>query len=227
MLNLHLLCVVFTKRKKLLDCWLYSCAPYFQTYFTNIHSWFLWSILLIKSKIWSVYWFSKMNTPFLIGSYNDRVVMYSETTFSNKKVNNFGPSKNSSEVIEKLRLRNFQGSQVSSFDFSTLYTSLPHDLIKAKVMSLVKWWFNRESKTYLCSSDKARFSSNKKYDSYTCWTCTEFYGVFTFLVESYMCNLMSWYTKIFGITIGTNCVPLLIDLFLYCYERDFMSNLQK
>ena len=59
------------------------------------------------------------------------VIKYSETAFSNSNVNYFWSIKNSSEVIEKLRLRNFQGSQVSSFDFSTLYTSLPHDLIKA------------------------------------------------------------------------------------------------
>ena len=26
---------------------------------------------------------------------------------------------------------------------------------------------------------------------------------------------------------GTNCAPLIADLFLFCYERDFMSNLQK
>ena len=26
---------------------------------------------------------------------------------------------------------------------------------------------------------------------------------------------------------GTNCAPLIADLFLYSYERDFMSNLQK
>ena len=26
---------------------------------------------------------------------------------------------------------------------------------------------------------------------------------------------------------GTNCAPLIADLFLYCYERDFMSDLQK
>ena len=58
--------------------------------------------------------------------------------------------KNSSEVIEKLKMRNFQGSRVSSLDFSTLYTSLPHDLIKAKVLSLVKWCFNRESKIKVC-----------------------------------------------------------------------------
>ena len=87
----------------------------------------------------------------------DHVIKYSETAFSNSNVNYFLSIKNSSEVIEKLRLRTFQGSQVSSFDFSTLYTSLPHDLINAKVLSLVKWCFNRESKTCLCTSDKACF----------------------------------------------------------------------
>ena len=74
----------------------------------------------------------------------DHVIKYSETAFSNSNVNYFWSIKNSSEVIEMLRLRNFQGSQLSSFDFSTLYTSLPHDLIKAKVLSLVNRCFNRE-----------------------------------------------------------------------------------
>ena len=83
----------------------------------------------------------------------DHVIKYSETAFSNSNVNYFWSIKNSSEVIEKLRLRNFRGSQVSSFDFSTLYTSLPHDLIKAKEFTLVNWCFNRESKTHLCTSD--------------------------------------------------------------------------
>ena len=35
------------------------------------------------------------------------------------------------------------------------------------------------------------------------------------------------YQQIVGIPMGTNCDPLIADLFLYCYERDFMSNLQK
>ena len=34
--------------------------------------------------------------------------------------------------------------------------------------------FQQRVKTYLCSSDKAGFFSNKKYNSYRCWTCTEF-----------------------------------------------------
>ena len=43
-----------------------------------------------------------------------------------------------------------------------------------------------------------------------------------------MCDLIAWlYQQIVGIPMGTNCAPLIPDLFLYCYERDFMSNLQK
>ena len=157
----------------------------------------------------------------------DHVIKYSGTAFSNSNVNYFWSIKNSSEVIEKLRLRNFRGSQVSSFDFSTLYTSLPHDLIKAKVLSLVNWCFNRESKTYLCTSDKAGFFSNKKYDSYKCWSCAEFCEAFTFLMENIYVQFDGMvYQQIVGIPMGTNCAPLIADLCLYCYERDFMSDLQ-
>ena len=33
------------------------------------------------------------------------------------------------------------------------------------------------------------------------------------------------YRKIVDIPIGTNCAPLVADLFLFCYERDFMMSL--
>ena len=35
------------------------------------------------------------------------------------------------------------------------------------------------------------------------------------------------YQQTVGIPMGTNCAPLIADLFLFCYERDFMSNLHK
>ena len=115
------------------------------------------------------------------------------------------------------------------FRFSTLYTSLPHDLIKAKVLPLVNWCFNRESKMYLCTSDKASFFSNKKYDSYKCWTCAEYIcEAFTFLMENIYVQFEGMvYQQIVGIPMGTNCAPLIADLFLFCYERDFVSNLHK
>ena len=33
------------------------------------------------------------------------------------------------------------------------------------------------------------------------------------------------YRQIVGIPMGTNCAPLVADLFLFCYERDFMMSL--
>ena len=33
------------------------------------------------------------------------------------------------------------------------------------------------------------------------------------------------YRQIVDIPIGTNCATLLVDLFLFCYERDFMLSL--
>ena len=72
------------------------------------------------------------------------------------------------------------------------------------------------------------FFSNKTYDSYKCWTCTEFSEAFTFLMENIYVQFDDMvYQQIVGIPMGTNCAPLIADLFLHCYERDFMSNLQK
>ena len=39
--------------------------------------------------------------------------------------------------------------------------------------------------------------------------------------------VLSFIEKNVGIPIGTNCAPLVADLFLFCYERDFMKSLTK
>ena len=32
------------------------------------------------------------------------------------------------------------------------------------------------------------------------------------------------YRQIFGFSMGTNCAPFVVDLFLFCYETDFMTS---
>ena len=77
-------------------------------------------------------------------------------------------------------------------------------------------------------SAKDGFFSKKKYDSYAYWTCTELCEAFTFLMENIYLQFDDMvYQQIVGIPMGTNCVQLIADLFLYCYESYFMSNLQK
>ena len=35
------------------------------------------------------------------------------------------------------------------------------------------------------------------------------------------------YRQVIGIPMGTNCAPLIADLFLYCYESQFMAKILK
>ena len=37
----------------------------------------------------------------------------------------------------------------------------------------------------------------------------------------------SVYRQVIGIPMGTNCAPLIADLFLYCYESQFMARISK
>ena len=46
--------------------------------------------------------------------------------------------KHSCEVINKLKSRGFHAASLSTYDFSTLYTTLPHNLIKDKLVDLIK-----------------------------------------------------------------------------------------
>ena len=108
--------------------------------------------------------------------------------------------------------------------FLYLYTSLPHDLIKEKVLSLVKWCFNRESKTYLCTSDKAGFITKKKYDSYKCWTCTEFSEAFTFLMENIYGQFdYMVFQQIVEIPMGTNYSTYSRLIFIYFREGFYVK----
>ena len=69
-----------------------------------------------------------------------------------------------------------------------------------------------------------------KYDSYRCWSCTEFCEAFTFLMENIYVQFDGMvYQQIVGIPMGINCASLIhvAYLSLYCYERDFMSDLRK
>ena len=51
----------------------------------------------------------------------------------------FGQSKikNSRKILNKLKSRVFRASSLSTYDFSTLYTALPHNLIKDKLVDLL------------------------------------------------------------------------------------------
>ena len=61
----------------------------------------------------------------------------------------FWSIKYSSEVLSKLKDRGFQATSLSTNDFSTLYTTLPHKMIKEKLLDLIEQTlYKKEGKLY-------------------------------------------------------------------------------
>ena len=67
-------------------------------------------------------------------------------SFETSNKNWFWSIKNSGEVLSKLKCRGFRATSLSTYDFSTLYTTLPHNLIKEKLLDLIEWTFKRALK---------------------------------------------------------------------------------
>ena len=156
------------------------------------------------------------------------VQSYCSTTYKNSGYNSFWCIKNSAEFLNKLSNRNFKVSSISTYDFSTLYTTLPHNLIKIKLIGLIRKTFAREECLFLACNDNKAFFTNAKYDRYKLFTCDEFCDALVFLLDNiYIRFGHKVYRQVIGIPMGTNCAPLIADLFLYCYENEFMKRLSK
>ena len=70
--------------------------------------------------------------------------------------NLFWSIKNSCQVLNKLKSGSFRASSLSIYDFSTLHTTctLPHNLIKDKLVDLIERNFQREGSLYIACNDK-------------------------------------------------------------------------
>ena len=69
----------------------------------------------------------------------------------------FWSIKYSGEIPNKLKSRDSLASGLSTYDLSTLYTTLLHNLIKEKLTELIEQTFNREGSLYLACNDKNAF----------------------------------------------------------------------
>ena len=84
----------------------------------------------------------------------NHVIKYCTTVYERNGKRVFWSIKNSGEILNKLKSRGFLASGLSTYEFSTLYTTLPHNLIKEKLTELIEQTFNREGSLYLACNDK-------------------------------------------------------------------------
>ena len=134
---------------------------------------------------------------------------------------------NSSPVVEHLNRINAKkkAKRISTFDFATLYTTLPHDLLVTVLTSIINFVFDGSCRNRL------GFSAHSEY-----WTTTgkdDRFFTSTSLAECVSFLIKNCYFKVgnhilrqnIGIPMGIDPAPFWANLFLYYYENLFVKKL--
>ena len=77
-------------------------------------------------------------------------------------------------------------------------------------------------------SSRRCFLSGEASDGYMSFTCEDLCELCGYLIDNiYVIFGSTIMRQVIGIPMGTDCAPLLADLFLHSYESTFMQNLMK
>ena len=78
-----------------------------------------------------------------------------------------------------------------------------------------------------CNEECALFTSGV-YNNHNLWSCQKVCDALVYLLGNIFIRFGTYlYRQTIGIPMGTNCAPLIADLFLFCYERDFIKSLSR
>jgi hypothetical protein len=128
---------------------------------------------------------------------------------------------------------------ISTFDFSTLYTKIPHEDLKETMSKFVKSCYKGSKNKYLSLRKKSLGNKNakvywtkqlpkKKSDKEYYVSCETLISHINKLIDNiYVTFGDKVFQQIIGIPMGTDCAPLLANIYLHMYEFEFMIQLQK
>ena len=166
---------------------------------------------------------------------------YCSIKTSHTGVNNMWILKNSTNLLLSLGyLGVHKATSIQTFDFSTLYTSIPHDLLTSRMNNIINNAFKHKigatrythikvgrNKSYFTSDPS---NGDNKYTANDICKMTEFWWITYMLdlVDNFSDKWLAFlWGQMVGIPMGTNCAPLLADLFLYSYENEFLDKFIK
>jgi hypothetical protein len=121
-------------------------------------------------------------------------------------------------------------NSIKTYEFSTLYTTIPHDKLKFRRLDIINNCFvNKNGKrkyAYLVISHQNHYFVKHHSDSIHKYSEVEIKKMLEFLIDNiYVVVGGQVFQQSVGIPMGTNCSPLLADLFLYSYEAKFIQKL--
>ena len=134
---------------------------------------------------------SKLLTPCLT-TIKNHVIKYCGKVYERSGKNLFWSIKNSCEVLNKLKSREVFVHPVCLHTiFSTLYTTLPHNLIKDKLVDLIERIFQREGSLYIACNDRNACFTSDAVRNYNLWSCQKVWEALTFLLDNIYIRFVS------------------------------------
>ena len=156
---------------------------------------------------------------------------YCDTAYARSGVNQMWILKNSKELLENLKAQSLHSvNSIKSFDFSTLYTTIPHDKLKSKLKAIINQCFfhkngNRRFQ-YVAIGYKDTYFIRDHSDAPQKYSDADVIKMLEYLIDNIFVEFGGrTFQQTIGIPMGTNCAPLLADLFLYSYEAEFVQSL--
>ena len=158
---------------------------------------------------------------------------YCSIKTSHTGVNNMWILKNSTNLLSSSgHLGVHRATSIQTFDFSTLYTSIPNDLLKSCMNNIINNAFKHKNGatryTHIKLGRNKSYFTNDPLNGDNKYTPNDICKMIEFLVDKmYVRFCGQLFQDMVGIPMGTNCVPLLADVFLYSYENEFLDKLIK
>jgi hypothetical protein len=144
-------------------------------------------------------------------------------------VNQMWILKNSKDLLEYIQSKSLSScNNTKTFDFSTLYTTIPLSKLKNKIRDLVQLCFikkndQRRYKYLLLGSDRS-YVVKHHCDSTKKFSVTDIFNMLECLIDNIFAMFGGRvFQQTVDIPMGTICAPLVTDLFLYSYEADFIQ----
>ena len=145
--------------------------------------------------------------------------------FMKEMIKLFWYIKNSGGILNKLKSRGFLASGLSTYVFSTLYTTLPYNLIKEKLTELIEQTFPREGSLYLACNDKMPLLLLNNVNDINYGRVRKCVMLSIIFWSIYLKDLARNYIDKLYVFQWVLIVLLLLQIFLFCYERDFILSL--
>ena len=150
--------------------------------------------------------------------------------YNNKfhKRNDFYVIDSNQEVLDFMFQNNLCAGRksITTFDFSTLYTSIPHDQLKSNLFKFVERIFSIKDKKYIvCNlyNKCAYFSDSDSISrSYIKFSKSSLIECINYLIDNaFVIFNGSVYRQVIGIPMGTNAGPHVANIYLHQYEFEY------